>query len=200
MKRLFVSMGLAIFLLAGMGYANAVNRHLSDNLIRLHIIAAGDSEQDLQNKLAVRDAVLRQLSELLPRRADKQETKATALRHSDLILVAAKGALEERGSDDSVSLSYGTSFFHEKTNRCLNFPSGEYEAVRITIGEGGGENWWCVMYPYLPSDGDGTESVKTALPQEEYTLITSERPTVKFRLKTVDYLMKIKEKIKEHHS
>lgn len=200
MKRLFFSMGLAVFLLAAVGYANAANHHLSDRLIRLHIIAAGDSVRDQQNKLAVRDAVLRQISELLPRHADKQETKATALRHSDLILAAAKEALEKRGCDDAVSFSYGTSFFDEKINRRFDFPSGEYETVRITIGEGGGENWWCVMYPYVPSDSSETESVKTVLPQEEYTLITSDRPAVKFRLKTVDYLMKIKEKIKAHHS
>lgn len=202
MKRIFLSMGIAIFLVALMGYANGMNQNLSDDLLRMHVIANSDSERDQELKLEVRDAVIKTANSLLPKGIGKEEAKAIILMHQDLLLKSAKEVLEREGCSDPVTLSYGKTYFPEKTYAGLSLPSGEYDAFRFQIGQAKGKNWWCVMYPSFGSpaeellDEESMLLLKQQLSPEEYDLITSDHPSVVLRFKTVDYLMKIKEKIK----
>ncbi len=202
MKKWFLSMGVALFLMAIFGYANHVNQNLSDHVLRMHIIANSNSPEDQALKLEVRDEIIHQLNLILPKNSDKKRTTATVLRHSDLLLSSAKNVLQKKGCNDSVSFVYGKSYFPLKSYSDLSFPSGEYDSFQIRIGKGEGENWWCVMYPSFGApaeevlEDETINLIKEQLSLEEYELITSDKPTVIFRFKTVDYLMKIKEKFK----
>ena len=198
MKKLFLIMGIALFLIAVFGYANHVNKSLSDHVLRMHIIANSNSTEDQALKVAVRDEMINQLNIILPKNSNKETVTATVLRHRDLLLNSAKKVLQKKGCNDAVSFCYGKSYFPTKVYSDLSFPAGEYDSFQLRIGNGEGENWWCVIgAPAKESLEDETINLmENQLTSEEFELITSDKPTVVFRFKTVDYLMKIKEKFK----
>lgn len=121
----------------------------SDQLIRFHVLANSDSEQDQALKRAVRDAILKDVS---PRLADSQ-----SLDESRQILKQVRPDMESIGrsvvmswgKDYTVSTEYGHSSFPTKSYGTLVLPAGDYEALRVVIGEGQGSNWWCVLFPPL---------------------------------------------------
>jgi len=201
MKRIFLSMGIGILIMATICYADSMNQQLSDHVLRLHVIANSNSKRDQELKFAVRDAVISKLNLLISDYDNKEEIASVVLMHSDVILSEAKNELVKNGCKDPVSLSYGKSYFNEKRNSSFAFPSGEYDAIRITIGKGEGENWWGVMYPsFSMPDEEKYEKMKHSLSSGEFSIITSDKPSVILRFKTVDCLMKMKEKIKSIRS
>ena len=149
MLKRFIS-GLILILLALFGvsktYAPAIETISSnEGILRLHVIAASDSEEDQSAKLAVRDAILPLFSE-----ADSYEdARAFLLSHGREIQSAAEGALKERGLDDPVQLSLGTETFPDRVYGETLFPAGEYDALCVRIGAAAGHNWWCVLFPPL---------------------------------------------------
>ena len=123
----------------------AEGEDFSSEIVRLHVIANSDSEQDQFVKLRVRDAVLKAASTL------SLESNATEKikNNTELLNDAAKVALASYGSDFSVKTQFGRFDFPVKSYGNITLPAGEYTAVRVIIGEGVGSNWWCVMYPPL---------------------------------------------------
>lgn len=119
---------------------------LSRKLIRLHVIANSDSEADQALKLQVRDAVLAEATALLEQSADRDD----AWRR----LTAALPELERTAAETCdgaypVSAVLTTAEFPLKTYDGFSLPAGRYPALRVVIGEGRGQNWWCVVYPPL---------------------------------------------------
>lgn len=120
-----------------------------EELIRFHVIANSDEEEDQLLKYAVRDALLK---EAAPRLA-----KSTSLDESRMILQEMEGKLKdiaqsvvrEWNRDYPVTLEYGRYTFPAKSYGNIVLPSGEYEALKINIGEARGANWWCVLFPPL---------------------------------------------------
>lgn len=156
---------------------------LQEKMIRLHVIANSDSEGDQTMKLAVRDVVLEQATRLLEQAADMEEAQRE--------LAASLPELEQAAFDVcggayDVTASLETVEFPMKTYDGFALPSGEYLALRVVIGEGAGQNWWCVVYPPLCTAA-ATELEETALraglDEEELGLITGagEAYVVRFR-------------------
>lgn len=120
-----------------------------DQLIRFHVLANSDSEQDQALKRAVRDAILKAVS---PRLAVSQ-----SLDESRVILKQLSSEMEDIGrsvvidwdKDYSVRTEYGHFSFPTKSYGSLVLPAGAYEALRVVVGEGQGSNWWCVLFPPL---------------------------------------------------
>ncbi|MDR3541939.1 MAG: stage II sporulation protein R [Desulfosporosinus sp.] len=120
-----------------------------DQLIRFHVLANSDSEQDQALKRAVRDAILREVS---PRLAVSQ-----SLDKSRQIIKKVRPEMEEIGrsvvkawgKDYAVHTEYGHFSFPTKSYGSLILPAGDYEALRVVIGAGQGSNWWCVLFPPL---------------------------------------------------
>ena len=110
------------------------------NIIRLHVIANSDSEYDQYVKLKVRDSVLAVSNTLDP------EDIPYSLK---LIEDTAKLTLATYGSNLSAKVQFGKFDFPTKSYGNITLPAGEYTAVRVIIGDGEGQNWWCVMYPPL---------------------------------------------------
>ena len=117
--------------------------------LRLHIMANSNSEQDQQIKLCVRDAVLAVTSEGIKECENASEARAYIENNLEIIEMTAKTALEAGGFDYGAHAQLGTFHFPERTYQDVTYPEGEYEALRITLGEGEGDNWWCVMFPPL---------------------------------------------------
>ena len=114
-------------------------------VLRLHIIANSDSPRDQAAKLAVRDAVLPLLQA-----ADSEETAEETVKiGAKDILSAARAALAANGCSQSVRLFLGDFPFPRREYAGVVYPAGTYRALRIVLGNGAGQNWWCVLFPPL---------------------------------------------------
>lgn len=122
---------------------------LRQELIRLHIVAASDSEEDQMLKLRVRDAVVSSLREDLRSVTDTEQARAYLQENLFRIEEVANRALREAGCVDVARASLQLEEFDIRYYDTFTLPAGVYEALRITIGDGEGHNWWCVAFPSL---------------------------------------------------
>lgn len=124
-------------------------RILEDSVFRLHILANSDSEADQTLKLKVRDAVLAEVPRLFGECQSKSDAEAAAAENMPRIIETAKRTLSENGCEYGVSAEICEMYFDDRTYGDIVMPSGNYSALRITIGDAKGKNWWCVMFPTL---------------------------------------------------
>lgn len=117
--------------------------------VRLHILANSDSIYDQQLKLKVRDAVIAYLTPYVKDVVDAQTAKNIIASQQDQIVRVAKNTLAENGADYPVAIQIGSFDFPVRSYGSLVLPAGEYQAVRILLGEAAGQNWWCVLFPPL---------------------------------------------------
>ncbi len=120
-----------------------------ENLIRLHVVAHSDRPEDQDLKLLVRDAVLRETSILFAEAASKEEAQRIIVENQDRIISAAEEVVQAQGFDYPVSIQVGNYMFPTRSYGELILPAGDYDAVRVTIGDAKGANWWCVLFPPL---------------------------------------------------
>lgn len=160
-----------------------LQRRLSEEVLRFHVLANSDSEEDQALKLKVRDRVLEFLEVSLPdeKEMTEEETVMWIREHIDEIEGVSRQCVAEESYDYPVSAAVTTCWFPDKTYGDVTFPAGNYEALRIEIGSAKGQNWWCVLYPglcfldttnaVLPDEGK--EKLKHVLTEEEYSEITA---------------------------
>ena len=122
---------------------------IASKILRFHVVANSDSEADQAVKEAVRDAVGAYLQPMLEGSVSIEETKEIVNEHLGDIIEIAVSTLEENGFHYDVEAHITTTHFPEKTYGSYTFPKGQYQALQITIGEGKGQNWWCVLYPNM---------------------------------------------------
>ncbi|HHW48320.1 MAG TPA: stage II sporulation protein R [Clostridiaceae bacterium] len=162
-------------------YSDRINKGLADNLVRLHVVANSDSEEDQALKIEVRDAVIDYMKIQLKDSKNLEETKYIINNNINKIEKIALDKVKSYGKNYPVKVSLGNYPFPTKSYGDVRLPSGEYQALRIVIGEGIGTNWWCVLFPPLcfvdATHGTIPESVKDdlkkVLTEEEYKIITS---------------------------
>lgn len=134
-------------------------RSLNEDLIRLHVVAASDSEADQAVKLRVRDAVTACLQSAMADIADAREAMACLRERLPQLEETANRVLESCGVRDRARVSLEKEAFDTRVYDTFTLPAGVYESLRITIGEGEGKNWWCVVFPTLcvPATAEGFE-------------------------------------------
>ncbi len=163
-----------------------------NSVIRLHVIAASDSDSDQALKLKVRDAVLSGLSTLSEGCSSKSEAEEKLASQLDEIRAVALETLAAEGCDCQVSVSLGKEKYPQKSYDGVCFPAGEYTSLRIVIGEGEGKNWWCVLFPQLCLAGAKNAEaafVEVGLTPEQYRVITeTDEPKYKLRFKIIDII------------
>ena len=165
-------------------------KNVSDNVFRLHILANSDSETDQNLKLRVRDKVL-EYTECLYKNADNLQNAEQLTKESlqDIANVAQKEVFDN-GYSYQVKAEVRKIHFDTRYYENVTMPSGDYEALRITIGEGKGHNWWCVMYPSLcVGAATNYEELKDKTTDNEYKMMTDGGYDVQF--KVVEYFQKI---------
>lgn len=158
-----------------------LQEHLAQEVLRFHVLANSDSEEDQEVKLKVRDAVLAYLEENMPEEYSVRQTEEWVRAHIDKIEETGRQALLAAGSDDTLCAAVTTCWFPDRTYGDLTFPAGNYEALRVEIGSAGGHNWWCVLYPSLcfldtaqaVMPDEGKQKLKNVLTEEEYSEITA---------------------------
>lgn len=139
--------------------ADDANQH--EGIIRLHVIANSNTASDQGIKLKVRDAIIKHMQSRddISTRHDMEEY-ITA--NTDRLERIAEGVVASEGRDDNVKASLGIRYIPEKTYGGTTFPAGNYEALDIKIGDGKGENWWCVLFPPLCLLDEGTGSTDSS--------------------------------------
>ncbi len=184
-----------------------LQKGIADNIIRLHVIANSDSQRDQALKLEVRDNIISQLQTALKNVSNMADARSRILSESASIQQTASRIISREGYQYTVKVSLGQRYFPVKVYGDLTFPAGEYEALCVEIGEAGGRNWWCVLFPSLcfldetcaVVPEESKEKLKTSLTQEEYASLTqsnteenaptpSREPEVKLHLAFWDLL------------
>ncbi|MBR5558972.1 MAG: stage II sporulation protein R [Oscillospiraceae bacterium] len=135
-------------------------------VLRLHILAESDDPVDQQNKLAVRDALLAQSEGWFAAAQTVEQAVWTAEQRLERMESIARKTLEERGCSAGVRVELCEENFVTRIYEKGTLPAGRYHVLRVTIGEGKGKNWWCVMYPplCLPAAAPPTDA-QTAVEQ-----------------------------------
>lgn len=161
MKKIAKILGTSLLLAAfvWVGTVIADRRQLNEDLIRLHVVAASDSQEDQALKLMVRDRIVGSLQSILSRIPDAEGAKEYLSAHLDDLEDLANRALREAGSTDTATVTLTREAFPKRDYDTFSLPAGVYESLRITIGNGEGKNWWCVVFPSLclPASAEGFE-------------------------------------------
>ena len=139
------------------------SKTLRTELIRLHVVGASNEDSDQALKLQVRDAVIESLQKELNNVTDVAQAKAYLQNNLSDIQMVAMQALEKEGCGDPVAVSLAREAFPMRIYDTFALPSGVYETLRITIGEGQGRNWWCVAFPALCVGATVEDFEQTAL-------------------------------------
>lgn len=155
-KKSLISLTLAIVVLAvSTACFNAESRQSSvsaycdaNSIFRLHIIANSNSAEDQAVKLEVRDAVLEYEAENLDA-VSAAKTREELMAHGAELLEIIEGVLRSNGFDYGAQMLVGTFPFPDREYNGVLYPAGDYDAFRVILGDGAGENWWCVMFPPL---------------------------------------------------
>ena len=179
-----MAIGLVLsVLLSGMTAFAGECQEIRQETLRLHILANSDSAEDQQLKLAVRDAVLTQWGKEFSRPMTQAEARALAEELLPQMEETARKEIAARGYSYPVKASLTRMYFTTRSYTGFALPAGEYEAIRLEIGEGKGKNWWCVMFPPLcvPAAQPRQE---TPLEEEIYSLGT---PTSEPRFALVEW-------------
>lgn len=149
---------------------------VANEVIRFHVRANSDSEEDQALKLLVRDAILEEMSQKLNGADSREEARSILESSLSDIEKTGKQVIREAGYDYEIHAYLTKEEFPIKEYGDLRFPAGEYEALRVDIGKKDGANWWCVMYPglcFIDATGgvvaeDGKEELRRLLTEEEY--------------------------------
>ena len=166
-----ISLLFALCAALGTGtWANARHDSISGALVRLHVVAVSDDEYEQALKLRVRDKVLDYLRPKLSGIESSEESRALILSELEGIADAAAEASEGR----QVTVSLGREFYPTKSYGDFALPAGEYESLRVVLGEGKGHNWWCVVFPPLCTETVSGGKLKSVMNEDNYAVITEE--------------------------
>ena len=149
-------------------------RVISDNVLRVHILANSDSFSDQQLKLKVRDAILSESEKLFSDVTSKVEAKQIVRENLDVFENIAQNVITTNGYDYQVSATVTNLCFNTREYGDVTMPAGFYDALQIRIGNAQGKNWWCVMYPSLcvPSASD-CNSMDKKFTDNQYNIVSS---------------------------
>lgn len=122
---------------------------VKDVVIRFHVLANSDTDEDQNLKLKVRDEILNYLQPYLQDLESIEEARKTILDKKNDIRDISLKVIKENGYSYDVRIELARENFPEKSYGSITLPQGNYEAIRVIIGNGEGHNWWCVMFPAL---------------------------------------------------
>lgn len=182
---------LAFFVLLSVIPVNGEEK-IYDNMIRLHIIANSDSEEDQRIKLTVRDGILSRFSEQLAKEGSFGEAYSSVEELLPEIEETAEEILSTNNAPAEVKAEIGEEVYPERIYEGYTLPAGKYVSLRIVIGEGAGKNWWCVLFPPLCTAAASREAsedeevfIEAGISTEGYKLIKQEKETkykIRFRI------------------
>lgn len=188
-------LGLAAALLLGL-WLDREQSDLADSVLRLHVLANSDSESDQALKLKVRDRVLAEAEALLPGESSVEAAAETLERNLPRLAAAGAEVVAGEGYDYPVSASLEETWFPTREYEDFALPAGQYQALRIVIGEGEGHNWWCVVFPPLclgsVSETTRETALQAGLDERQVSLLTGETEGYVVKFKALELWDQIK--------
>ena len=165
-----------------------------DTVVRLHVLANSDSEEDQALKLCVRDAVLEVTAPLLENCRSQEDAEALIRKNAAAIQAAAEEVIRSKGYSYPVKLQLGMEEYPERSYDAICFPAGNYLSLRVCIGDAEGQNWWCCLFPPLCVGASSVSSsqaedsfISVGLTPSQYKIITqTDRPVYKIRFKLLE--------------
>lgn len=177
---------LCVFVLC-MAICNVLPIHgeekIYESVVRLHVLANSDSEEDQTLKLKVRDAILAYTSPRVIDSASREEAISILQGELEAIKEIARQVVIENGYDYSVDVTLTLEDYPTRNYESMSFPSGEYVSLRVLIGEAEGQNWWCVLFPPLCLSAASEKSdnedafIAVGLNSDQYKIITETQNT-----------------------
>jgi stage II sporulation protein R len=203
MKEKLIILAVAVLLGLGVTYyfsdepkAADIQKEIAEKVLRFHVLANSDSQEDQELKLKVKEAVVEYLDEYLNQpELTLEEAKAIVQDKEPEVIALAEQVIADNGYDYTVNASLTSDYFPVKSYGDITLPAGEYETFRIDIGDAEGKNWWCILYPplcfvdvtygYVPDSSK--EQLQNVLDKECYEVVTnggsaSGNVEIKFRI------------------
>ena len=196
MKKLGKRMGilLLIAVLAWCGTLLADRYNLSQKIVRLHVVANSDKVSDQRVKLQVRDGILTYLEENMDQNLRPEEALQWLQQRLPELEAVTDRVLRRAGRGVTAEITLTREAFSERQYDTFSLPSGLYHSLRITLGEGEGENWWCVVFPSLclPTTTEGFEAVAAGAGfPDSLTGALNREPEYEIRFFLLDWLGKV---------
>lgn len=172
-----------------------LQRDIADKIIRFHVRANSDSDEDQALKLKVKDKVVAYLTESMKASDSKTDSISYIENHLNEITAIADATIKNEGYDYKATAYMTNEFFPTKNYGDVTIPCGNYDAFRIDIGSSSGQNWWCVLYPPLcfvqGSYGVATDEskmlLKNILDEDEFDYISdASSKNLSFDFKFID--------------
>ena len=192
-------LGVAVCLLSG-ARALHTQDELADKVVRLHVLANSDSEEDQALKLQVRDAVLDRAEDLLAQPSSRAEAEGKLRGQLLEFERLAEVVVREAGYDYEVTAELTDTEFPTREYEDFTLPAGEYLALRILIGDAAGRNWWCVVFPPLCTAASAdvpASALAAGFTEDEVRLITEEDRGYVLKFKAVEFWETLREKWNE---
>ena len=187
------------FFVCALSYVEAVSNDLQKNIFRLHVIANSNSQEDQNLKYKVRDSLISYMETLCSNCNSKQEVIEIVSKNLDNFTNIANQTIHDNGLSYTANVEIGNFMFPTKSYADISFPSGYYDALRVKIGEGNGQNWWCVLYPSLcfidVTSGivpdDSKNILEENLTNEEYQLVSDTNTlSINIKFKLIEFFTK----------
>lgn len=169
--------------------------NIRQQVLRLHVIANSDTPQDQALKLKVRDRIVEEGAGMLDSAQSEADAADISRLHIDRFKEVAEEVIRQEGYEYSVQVEVADSFFDTRVYQQVTLPAGWYEAVRVVIGEGKGQNWWCVMFPpmCIPA-AEESAALDRVLSGEEMDIVENgQKYEIKF--KSVEIFENIKQTV-----
>ena len=191
-KRFYVAIVILLIAMMALSFLPVHGeRDIYDTVVRLHVLANSDTEEDQALKLMVRDGVLEAAAPLVEDCTTQAEAVEALTAHLNDLEAAALAVMESEGYDYPVTVLLGEEDYPTRTYESCAFPAGTYVSLRVLIGEGEGQNWWCCLFPPLclsaaTAKSDNEDAfIQVGLTKDQYGIITETGKTkykVRFKL------------------
>lgn len=165
---------------------------LPRDVVRLHVVANSNGAEDQAVKLLVRDAVLEEAARWYQGAGSMEEASSQLCTHLQSIAGAARQVLREQGVDYSATAQMTEMYFPTRDYGDFRLPAGRYRTLRVTLGEGAGKNWWCVVFPSLCLPAATQEEALLTLPEGERQVVEGGQD-VQVKLKAVELWESLRE-------
>ncbi len=195
-KTAFATLFAACVLLCVLLAVRAEAREAASELIRLHVIASAETPEATAHKEAVRDAILETF--FTDAVGTIEEERAFIRVNLDSIKELAQATLRKRGAESKVTVEFGQKELPGKTYGGFALPAGTYETLTVTIGEGRGSNWWCVLFPPLcivPAEAAASAAEECGMSAAGFRTVAGDGTEIRVRFKLLEMLSAIEKKL-----
>lgn len=172
---------------------------IAEEILRLHVVANSDSEEDQALKMEVKESIVTYLRGIMGDAKSVEEARLEIQKRLPAIEDLAREKMKMEGYDYEADAVLGKCYFPVKEYGDMTFPAGEYEALKVNLGKSAGKNWWCVMYPtlcfvdstYQIVPETSKEKLKENLTEEEYNSLLDGGDNVQYSFQFIEWIQNV---------